>query len=79
MQMLPILSKTAKVTSVAIDEQFRGYILLVSCIYCSVSQIHNVFDMYRDNSLNTLVCQKRDNATMGHKMLLQTDIEELKD
>ena len=27
MQMLPILSKLAKVTSVAIVEQFRGYIL----------------------------------------------------
>ena len=32
-QMLPILSKTVKVTSVAIVEQFRVYILKASCIY----------------------------------------------
>ena len=32
-QMLPILSKTAKVTSVPIAEQFRVYILKANCIY----------------------------------------------
>ena len=35
--------------------------------------------MYRENSLNTLACQKRDNTTMGHKMLLQTDMKVLKE
>ena len=32
-QMLPVLSETVKVISVAIVEQFRGYILKASCIY----------------------------------------------
>ena len=32
-QMLPVLPKKAQVTSVAIDEQFRGYALYASCIY----------------------------------------------
>ena len=32
-QMLPVLSETVKAISVAIVEQFRGYILKASCIY----------------------------------------------
>ena len=35
--------------------------------------------MHRENSLNTLACQKRDNTTMGHKMLLHTDMKVLKE
>ena len=69
------MSKTAKVTSVAIVEQFRGYILKASCI----SQIHILFDMYWENSVSALVCQKRGNTTMGHKMLLHADMKVLKE
>ena len=35
--------------------------------------------MYRENSVNTLVCQKRANTTMGHKMLLQENLKVLKE
>ena len=53
-QMLPVLSETVKVISVAIVEQFRGYILKTSCIYQFISQILIVFNMYKEKSLNTL-------------------------
>ena len=40
--------------------------------------MHIVFDMYRENILNTLVCQTRGNTTMGHKCFYkQTEYEKL--
>ena len=64
-QMLPVPSKTVKVTFFDMAEQFRDYILQNSHIYDSFSQIHIVFDRYEPNSLKGLTRQKRGDSVIG--------------
>ena len=73
-QMLPVPSKTVKVTFVDMVEQFCDYILRNSPNYTSVSQIHIVFDRYEENSLKSLTRQKRGDSTKGHKIHIQADM-----
>ena len=73
-QMLPVPSKTVKVTFVDMAEQFRDYILRNSHIYDSFSQIHIVFDRYEPNSLKGLTRQKRGDSVIGQKIYIQPDM-----
>ena len=78
-QMLPVPSKTVKVTFIDMAEQFRDYILQNSHIYDSFSQIHIVFDRYEPNSLKELTRQKRGDSVIGQKIHIHMAIpKELK-
>ena len=69
-QMLPVRYKMVKVISACIvATYFRTAALFIS-------QMHIVFNMYKQNCLNTIACQNRGNTAMGHKMLLvQADMK----
>ena len=72
-QMLPVPSKTVNLTFVDMDEQYIDYIIQISHIYASISQIHIIFDSYDENILRPNMPKKR-RQCLGQKIQIQPDM-----
>lgn len=73
-QMLPMPTRTLKVTFIDMAKQFLQYVLHSSRAIHSVAQIHIVFDRYEENSLKLQTRQKRGDTGTSHKIHIQAEI-----
>ena len=79
-QMLPLPTQTLEISFSDMAKQFLQYILQCSRAFQSVTQIHIVFDMYKETTAsNFRLKKKRGDTGASHKIHIQAEIPIPKD